>query len=61
MKQKMYRPKIDRVIGGVCSGIAYQMNIDPIFIRVLFLVLIFSPFPVILAYILFWFFTPGGE
>jgi len=61
MKQKMYRPKIDRVIGGVCSGIAYQMNIDPIFIRVLFSVLIFSPFPVIFAYLLFWFFTPGGE
>jgi phage shock protein PspC (stress-responsive transcriptional regulator) len=61
MKPKLYRPKIDRVIGGVCAGIAYHLNIDPIFIRVLFAVLIFQPFPIIFVYLLMWAFTPSGE
>jgi phage shock protein PspC (stress-responsive transcriptional regulator) len=61
MKQKMYRPKVDRVIGGVCAGIAYRMNIDPIFLRVLFAVLLFYPFPIGITYLLLWMFTPSGE
>jgi phage shock protein PspC (stress-responsive transcriptional regulator) len=61
MKQKMYRPKVDRVIGGVCAGIAYRMNIDPIFLRVLFAVLLFYPFPIVFTYLLLWMFIPSGE
>jgi len=61
MKQKLYRPKIDRVVGGVCSGIAYHIDIDPIFVRALFTALIFSPFPIIITYLVFWLFTPSGE
>jgi len=61
MKTKLYRPKVDRVIGGVCAGIAYHMNIDPIFLRVLFAVLLFYPFPIGITYLLLWMFTPSGE
>lgn len=59
--QKFYRPKIDRVLGGVCSGLGYYLDIDPLFIRILFVAGIFSPFPVILTYILFWLFSKSGE
>lgn len=45
-------------IGGVCGGIADYFNIDETIIRLLFLVGIFTPFPVILTYILFWIVTP---
>ncbi len=61
MKPKLYRPKVDRVIGGVCSGIAYYMNIDPIFLRVLFVVLLFYPFPIGITYLLLWIFMSSGE
>jgi phage shock protein PspC (stress-responsive transcriptional regulator) len=60
-KSKMYRPKVDRVIGGVCSGIAYDMNIDPLILRVLAFVLIFAPIPIILIYILLWILIPGEK
>jgi len=61
MKPKLYRPKVDRVIGGVCSGVAYHMDIDPIFVRVLFVVLLFYPFPIGITYLLLWMFIPSGE
>ena len=56
---KMYRPKGDRVVGGVCSGIAYDMNVDPLIFRVIAFCLIFTPFPIILIYILLWLLIPG--
>jgi phage shock protein PspC (stress-responsive transcriptional regulator) len=58
---KMYRPKGDRVVGGVCSGIAYNLNIDPLILRVLSFCLIFSPFPIILVYILLWVLIPKEQ
>ena len=63
MKQetKMYRPKGDRVVGGVCSAIAYDMNIDPLIFRVIAFCLIFSPLPIILIYILLWLLIPGEK
>jgi phage shock protein PspC (stress-responsive transcriptional regulator) len=63
MKQesKIYRPKVDRVIGGVCSGLAYDMNVDPLIFRVLAFGLIFTPLPIILIYILLWMVIPGEK
>jgi phage shock protein C len=58
---KMYRPKVDRVVGGVCSGIAYDMNVDPLIFRVIAFCLIFSPLPIILIYILLWILIPGEK
>lgn len=37
--KKLYRHPNDKVIGGVCGGIAAYLNTDPIIIRVLFIVL----------------------
>ena len=60
-ERTLYRPKVDRVIGGVCSGLAYQMNIDPLIFRILAFGLIFTPLPIILIYILLWVFIPGEK
>jgi len=49
------------VIGGVCSGIAYEMNVDPLIFRVLSFGLIFTPLPIILIYILLWILIPGEK
>jgi phage shock protein PspC (stress-responsive transcriptional regulator) len=57
----VYRPKGDCVIGGVCSGLAYDMNVDPLIFRVLAFGLIFTPLPIILIYILLWILIPGEK
>ncbi|MBX4211589.1 MAG: PspC domain-containing protein [Candidatus Yanofskybacteria bacterium] len=40
--RKLYRSRRDRVIAGVCSGIAWYFGIDAVFIRLLFLLLAFG-------------------
>lgn len=40
-KKSLYRNMNDKIIGGVCSGIANYLKIDPVFVRLLF-VLLFS-------------------
>jgi phage shock protein PspC (stress-responsive transcriptional regulator) len=34
-KKRLYRDKENRVLGGVCSGLGTYLNIDPVFIRIL--------------------------
>jgi phage shock protein C len=55
---KLYREPIDKVLGGVCGGLGVYTNIDPIIFRILFVGLIFYPFPIILTYILCWVIIP---
>ena len=39
--KRLYRSKIDRIIAGVCGGFAEYFNIDPMIVRVLWLVVLF--------------------
>jgi phage shock protein PspC (stress-responsive transcriptional regulator) len=39
--KRLYRDSNQRILGGVCSGIANYFNIDPVIIRVLFVLLAF--------------------
>jgi phage shock protein PspC (stress-responsive transcriptional regulator) len=48
----------DKVIGGVCGGIAEQHGLDPLFVRLVFVFLIFTCIPIGLIYSLIWIFTP---
>ena len=50
--RKLYRSSTDKQIGGVCGGIAEYTDSDPAVWRLLFVVLIFAPFPTILFYLL---------
>ena len=56
--KRIFREPVDRVFGGVCSGLGAYFNTDPVFFRILFAGLIFSPLPIILIYILFWIIIP---
>lgn len=38
-KKRMYRDAESRVLGGVCSGMGAYFNIDPVFLRILFVLL----------------------
>ena len=39
--KRLYRSRIDRMIAGVCGGLAKYFDIDPTIVRVLFVVSIF--------------------
>lgn len=59
--KKFRRNKIDGVLGGVCAGIGDYIGLDPVIVRVLFvLLIIFTGFPVI-VYFLFWIFIPSDS
>lgn len=55
--KKLYRSD-DANIGGVCKGLGDYFNIDDSLIKILFLILLFTPFPIILTYLLLWISIP---
>jgi phage shock protein C len=44
MPKKLYRSKKDRMISGVCGGLAEYLNIDPTLVRIGFIALAFLTF-----------------
>lgn len=56
----LYRSKTNKVIAGVCGGIAESLGWDPTLVRILYVVVsIFSAaFPGILVYIILWIVMP---
>lgn len=58
--KRLYRNGNDKILGGVCSGIANYFNIDPAIIRIIFAVCLFAGFGFIL-YILMWMFIPSSS
>lgn len=58
-KGRLYRDASDKFLGGVCSGIANYMNVDPAIVRLLFVIVTFGGFGMgILIYIAMWIFIP---
>ena len=55
-KKRLYRDPENRIIGGVAAGIAAWMNIDPVIMRVLFVVSFFVFGP--LLYFILWIIIP---
>jgi phage shock protein PspC (stress-responsive transcriptional regulator) len=58
MKDKFYRSRKDRFIGGVAGGLAEYMNIDPILVRVVFVLILFFNGFGLLLYIILWIIVP---
>lgn len=61
-KGRLYRDTSDKLLGGVCSGIANYMNFDPAIIRLLFAIITFGGFGFgFLIYILLWIILPARD
>jgi phage shock protein C len=62
-KESMWRRSKDRIIAGVCGGIAEKMGWPPNRVRVAYVILsVFSAaFPGILVYCVLWFLMPDAE
>jgi phage shock protein C len=57
----LHRNLNNRVVAGVCSGLADYFAIDPILVRLAFVVIAFAGGASILAYIVLWIVMPPGE
>jgi phage shock protein C len=60
--KKLYRSS-NRILAGVCGGIAEYLNIDPTVVRVLYIVLSFFSvtFPGLLLYLILMIFIPNHD
>jgi phage shock protein PspC (stress-responsive transcriptional regulator)/TM2 domain-containing membrane protein YozV len=56
--KKLYRKKETRKIAGVCSGLGEYFDIDPVFVRIIFIVAIFISGIGLLAYLVAWIVMP---
>lgn len=59
--RKLYRSTTNRWIAGVCGGLAEYFSIDPIIVRIVFLVLTPSGGLGIWLYIILWIFVPTEQ
>lgn len=61
-RERLYRDINDKFIGGVCSGIAAYLNVDPAIVRILFAIITFGGFGLgFLAYIILWIVVPARD
>lgn len=57
--KKLYRDKDTGIVAGVCSGLGHYFGVDPVWIRIVLVLLVFAGFGTgILAYIILWAVTP---
>lgn len=59
--KKLYRNPDDRVLGGVCSGLATFLKIDTIIVRIIFIVLLVGGGTGLIAYLILWAITPEAN
>ena len=61
-KGRLFRDTSDKFLGGVCSGIANYLNVDPAIVRILFAIITFGGFGLgVLIYILLWIILPPKD
>ncbi len=60
-RKRFYRDVDNSVLGGVSSGIAAYLGIDPLWIRLLFIVLVFAKLFGVLIYIILWAAIPAAR
>ncbi|HEY60645.1 MAG TPA: PspC domain-containing protein [Anaerolineae bacterium] len=56
--KRLYRSRDNVMIGGVCSGLADNLNVDPTIMRVIFAILFFAGFGGLIIYIVLWIIVP---
>ena len=57
----LQRPRNEAKIAGVCAGLGHYFGLDPVFFRILFILLAFAGGTGLLAYVIFWILVPAVE
>ena len=60
-RSRIYRDPDGRIIGGVCSGLGYYFKIDPLWIRLAFILFLFLKGSPILIYLILWIIIPEAR
>ncbi len=58
MRERLYRSRRVRVLGGVAGGLAKYFNLDPILVRVLFVIITILHGFGVLLYVILWIVVP---
>jgi phage shock protein PspC (stress-responsive transcriptional regulator) len=56
---RLYRPRNDRWIGGVCSGLARRFGVSSMTVRLVFLISCLLPGPQFVIYLILWALMPS--
>ncbi|MFA1539849.1 PspC domain-containing protein [Actinomadura monticuli] len=57
----LYRPRNDRMIAGVCAGLARRFGMSPGVVRVLFVLSCLLPGPQFVVYLVLWVMMPDED
>jgi phage shock protein C len=60
MVSRLFRPRTDRMIAGVCAGLGLYFGIDPVIVRLLFVVLALTTGITVMLYPILWLIMPEG-
>lgn len=58
---RIVRKRSEGILGGVCAGLGAYLRIDPVFIRIFFVLLAFADGVGTIAYIILWLLLPSDE
>ena len=58
MSKKLFRSRDNKMIAGVCAGIADYFELDPTIIRIAWVIAVFGAGAGVLAYIIAWIIMP---
>lgn len=58
MEEKKLRRSSDKMIAGVCAGVAEYFGVDPVIVRIVFVLLALAGGPGFLLYIILWIVMP---
>ena len=56
--KRLYRSRTDKVIAGVCGGLGEYFDIDPTWVRLLFILFLFLGGSAFLVYVIMWLIIP---
>ncbi|WP_133131134.1 PspC domain-containing protein [Legionella yabuuchiae] len=56
--KRLYRSRDERMIAGVCGGLAHYMNTDPTWVRLAFLLFLLLGGSALLIYLVMWLVVP---
>ena len=57
-QRRLTRSRSDRMLGGVCGGLARYFGVDATWVRIAFVVSVILPGPQVLLYLLLWLVIP---
>ena len=56
--KRLYRSGKEKILGGVCGGIAEYFNVDPTIIKIIWILIVLGYGAGIIAYIIAWIIIP---